>query len=159
MLHKTKSAVTEFYSWIGGEVKNHAHILKRNPKIYYIYLWNNLCILKDEIRMRLFGSKTNYELCCKRWEWLMTDKSEELRNDAPNPVTQPEAFDRWVEEYSDLKAEIFFALREADHHRSGGLLSYRKGDMSDAHIQNLPDWWFSINKYKRMRLTNGKTPY
>ena len=159
MLYKTKSAVTEFYSWICGGVKKHAHILRRSPKLYHKYLWLNLCIWKDEIHMRLFGSKTNYELCVKRWEWLMTDKSQELRNDRPDPVTHPIDFNAWIEDISDLKAEIFFAYQEANHHRTGAPLSWRKDDMSDEDILSLPDWWFSINKYKRMRMTNGKTPY
>ena len=152
MLHKTKSAVTDFYSWISDEVKSHTKVLKKSPKLYHKYLWLNLCIWKDEIYMRVFGSKTNYELCVKRWEWLLTERTQELRDNQPNPVTHPKEFDAWIDEYSDVKAEAFFALRESDHHRTGHGLSYRKSDMSDEHIASYPEWWFSISKYKRTRL-------
>ena len=152
MLNKTKSAVTDLYSWMSDGVKNHIKILKLNPKRYHEYLWLKLCIYKDEIYMRVFGSKTNYELCVKRWEWLLTERTQELRDNQPNPVTHPKEFDAWIDEYSDVKAEAFFALRESDHHRTGHGLSYRKSDMSDEHIQKLPEWWFSISKYKRTRL-------
>jgi len=152
MLHKTKDAVTDLYSWISDEVKSHTKILKKSPKLYHKYLWLNLCIWKDEIYMRVFGSKTNYELCVKRWEWLLTERTQELRDNQPNPVTHPKEFDAWIDEYSDVKAEAFFALRESDHHRTGHGLSYRKSDMSDEHIASYPEWWFSISKYKRTRL-------
>ena len=152
MLHKTKDAVTDLYSWISDEVKSHTKILKKSPKLYHKYLWLNLCIWKDEIYMRVFGSKTNYELCVKRWEWLLTERTQELRDNQPNPVTQPKEFDAWIYEYEDVLAEARIANREADHHRTGGGLSYRKSDMSDEHIQKLPEWWFSISKYKRTRL-------
>ncbi len=152
MLHKTKDAVTDLYSWISDEVKSHTKILKKSPKLYHKYLWLNLCIWKDEIYMRVFGSKTNYELCVKRWEWLLTERTQELRDNQPNPVTHPKEFDAWIDEYPDVKAEAFFALRESDHHRTGHGLSYRKSDMSDEHIASYPEWWFSISKYKRTRL-------
>ena len=152
MLHKTKSAVSDFYSWISDEVKNHIKILKRSPKIYHKYLWLNLCIWKDEIYMRVFGSKTNYELCVKRWEYLWS-VHRTIQDSRPDPVTEPEEFEEWIRKLSDVKAEIFFANREADHHRTGCGLSWRKDDLSDEHIADFPEWWFNLNKYKRMRLT------
>ena len=89
----------------------------------------------------------------------MFDKYHELKNDRPDPVTHPIDFDAWVDEISDLKAETFYALREADHHRTGAPLAWCKDDLTDTEILNYPDWWFSINKYKRMRMTNENTPY
>ena len=152
MLNKTKSAVTDFYSWISDEVKSHTKVLKKSPKLYHKYLWLNLCIWKDEIYMRVFGSKTNYELCVKRWEWLMTERLREIKSNQPDSTANPKEFQDWIYDYANALSEAHIASREADHHRTGCGLSWRRSDMSDEHIQKLPEWWFSISKYKRTRI-------
>jgi|TARA_B100001964_G_scaffold189543_1_gene211263 hypothetical protein len=161
MLNKTKSAVTDLYSWMSDGVKNHIKILKLNPKRYHEYLWLKLCIYKDEIYMRVFGSKTNYELCVRRWEWLLTVRMKEVKNRMPDDQSSnPKKFTDWIYEYGNVIAEAHIASREADHHRSGCGLSWSKSDMSDENIAEYPEWWFNINKFKlfdrRQRIGEAK---
>ena len=109
--------------------------------------WLKIQIAIGNLRTFLVGSRTDEELCGKRWFHLI-DRIRDHKAFEPNPGT-PE-YDKWFDDLIELRVEQDMAYFEMLYHRTGRpQYSWSRDDMSEANIAALPDWWFDGTRAKR----------
>jgi len=124
-------------------------------------LWLKIQIAISDLRTFLVGSRTDDELCGRRWFYLIDQISDheaiEPSTDLPTEKWEPE-YRKWFDKLVKLTVDRDMASFEMDYHRTGKIkYSWTRDDLSEADIAKLPDWWFDGTKAKRqLRKINAK---
>ena len=130
-------------------------------KSIFMSCWLKTRIAVGDLRTFLVGSKTDDELCGRRWFYLIDKirdhKALEPDTKLPNQYWERH-YQKWFDKLVELEVESAMAHFEMDYHRTGRpQYSWSRDDMSAEEIAKLPDWWFDGTKAKRkLREINGK---
>ena len=113
------------------------------------------------LRTFLVGSRTDDELCGRRWFYLI-DQIRDHKDLEPCHTLKEENWEReyidWLDKLVKLSVECEMAHFEMHYHRTGRQqYSWSRDDMSEASIAKLPEWWFDGTRAKRaLRKINDK---
>ena len=124
-------------------------------KSIFMSCWLKTRIAVGDLRTFLVGSKTDDELCGRRWFYLI----DEIRvHKAMEPAKTAHWYDKWFDKLVKLEVECEMAHFEMHYHRTGRQqYSWSRDDMSAENVAKLPDWWFDGTRAKRkLREINGK---
>ena len=128
-------------------------------KSIFMSRWLKTRIAVGDLRTFLVGSKTDDELCGRRWMYLI-DRITAHKEAEPKNVVRDEhgTWNDWFEELVRLEVECEMAHFEMHYHRAGRpQYSWSRDDMSAEDVAKLPDWWFDGTRAKRkLREINGK---
>ena len=114
-------------------------------KSIFLKCWLSIVISINDLRTFLIGSKTDDQLCGKRWMYL-GDKIRDHR--AKIELSRDQ--EMWLEELIELSVDREMAYFEMHYHRDGKQkYSWSREDMSEESIAALPDWWFDGTRAKR----------
>jgi len=110
-------------------------------------------IAVDDLRTFLVGSKTDDELCGRRWFYLI-DQIRDHKDLEPCHTLKEENWEReyidWLDKLVKLSVDCAMASFEMHYHRTGRpQYSWSRDDMSEASIAELPEWWFDGTRAKR----------
>lgn len=121
--------------------------------------WLKIQIAISDLRTFLVGSKTDDELCGRRWFYLI-DLVKAHEESEPKDVVRDKhgSWNDWFEELVNLSVLREMASFEMNYHRTGRpQYSWSRDDMSEEEIARLPDWWFDGTRAKRqLRKINAK---
>ena len=124
-----------------------------NWKIIPQLWWLKIQIKVGDVQTFLLGSKTDDELCGKRWLHLLSEIKEHVEMEPcatlPEKNWEPE-YRKWFEKLVELRVDANMTYHEMLYHRTGRQqYSWSRNDMSEASIAKLPDWWFDGTRAKR----------
>ena len=122
------------------------HHPKETPwKLIPISWWLKFNIAIHDLRTFFIGSKTDDQLCGKRWMYLI-DQIAKHRTKIDLTMDQ----EVWLDELIELSVDKEMAYFEMLYHRDGKQkYSWSREDMSEESIAALPDWWFDGTRAKR----------
>ena len=122
-------------------------------KIMRSSAWLKTQITFDDLRTFLVGSKTDDDLCGKRWMYLIDQirdhKDLEPCASLPEENWEPE-YRKWFDKLVELEVDKDMSWFEMTYHRTGRIqYSWNRDDMSEEMIAKLPEWWFDGTRAKR----------
>ena len=107
--------------------------------------WLKFDVAIHDLRTFFIGSKTDDQLCGKRWMYL----GDKIRDHRTKIDFTPDQ-DMWLDELIELSVDREMAYFEMLYHRDGKQkYSWSREDMSEEMIAALPDWWFDGTRAKR----------
>ena len=107
--------------------------------------WLKFDVAIHDLRTFFIGSKTDDQLCGKRWMYLI-DQIAKHRTKIDLTMDQ----EVWLDELIELSVDKEMAYFEMLYHRDGKQkYSWSREDMSEESIAALPDWWFDGTRAKR----------
>jgi len=159
-MSKNKSAKTTVFTLNGFIKEKVAAAIGFHERTLPNMEWKsigNLLQLKAQIAVGdlqtfLLGSKTDDELCGKRWLHLLseirTHKAFEPCATLPEKNWEPE-YRKWFDKLVKLRVDADMAYHEMLYHRTGRQqYSWSRDEMSEHDIAELPAWWFDGTRAK-----------
>ena len=114
-------------------------------KSIFLKCWLSIVISINDLRTFLIGSKTDDQLCGKRWMYL-TEQVAKHKDKIDLTMDQ----EVWLDELIELSVDKEMAYFEMLYHRDGKQkYSWSREDMSEEDIARLPNWWFDGTRAKR----------